>query len=157
MPQFTFSTPALIQDFSDTPALQQQLNQYWDLAIDAYTQAALVSNPWTVDYQAPCSWYVNPKTTNITAANPVEPIFWTAFPNRLKIYFSVAEKSPYKMSNAQVYALADFGNIPQSNAFPNGLPFIIPSKRCPNLNWQQPINEWQNYDPLGPRGIQSIK
>lgn len=152
MPNFTFSTPALIQDFSDNPSLQQKLNQTWDLAIDAYTQAALVSNPWTVDYQAPCDWYVNPKNADITAANPVEPIFWTAFPNRLKIYFSSAEKSPYQMNNAQVYALADFGNIPQSNAFPTGLPFIIPSKRCPNLNWQQPIDEWAQYDPQGPRG-----
>ena len=84
MPNFTFSTPALIQDFSDNPSLQQKLNQTWDLAIDAYTQAALVSNPWTVDYQAPCDWYVNPKNADITAANPVEPIFWTAFPNRLR-------------------------------------------------------------------------
>lgn len=152
MSDFIFSTPALIQDFSDNPTQQQQLNQNWDLAIDAYTQAALVSNPWTVDYQAPCDWYVNPKTANITAANPVEPIFWTAFPNRLKIYFSAAEKSPYNMSSQQVYALADFGNIPQSGAFPTGLPFIIPGKRCPNLNWEQPISGWQPYDPNGPRG-----
>jgi hypothetical protein len=152
MPDFIFSTPSLIQDFSENPTLQQQLNQYWDLAIDAYTQAALVSNPWTVNYQAPCDWYVNPKNADITVANPVEPIFWTAFPNRLKIYFSTAEKSPYQMDNAQVFALADFGNIPQSRAFPTGLPFIIPSKRCPNLNWQQPISEWVQYDPKGPRG-----
>jgi hypothetical protein len=152
MPDFIFSTPSLIQDFSENPTLQQQLNQYWDLAIDAYTQAALVSNPWTVNYQAPCDWYVNPKNADNTVANPVEPIFWTAFPNRLKIYFSTAEKSPYQMDNAQVFALADFGNIPQSRAFPTGLPFIIPSKRCPNLNWQQPISEWVQYDPKGPRG-----
>lgn len=152
MSNFMFSTPALIKDFSDAPAKQEQLNKYWDQAIDAYTQAATVSNPWTVDYQAPCDWYVNPKKADITATNPVEPIFWTAFPNRLKIYFSAAEKSPYQMNNMQVYALADFGNLPQSQAFPTGLPFIIPSKRCPNLSWQQPINEWVQYDPKGPRG-----
>jgi hypothetical protein len=27
------------------------------------------------------------------AINPVEPMFWIAFTNRLKIYFSAAEKS----------------------------------------------------------------
>jgi hypothetical protein len=152
MSDFTFSTPALIQDFSDNAALQRALNTNWDLAINAYTQAARVSNPWTANDQAPCDWYINPKDVAITAANPVEPIFWTAFPNRLKIYFSAAEKSPYQMSNMQVYALSDFGNIPASQAFPTGLPFIIPSQRCPYLNWAQPIDQWTAYDPKGPRG-----
>lgn len=152
MSNFTFSPPAGIQDFSDSPQNQALLNQYWDLAIDAYTQAALVSNPWTVQYQAPCDWYVNPKTTDVPATNPVEPIFWTAFPNRLKIYFAAAEKSPYNLNNMQVYSLADFGNIPQSKAFPTGLPFIIPAQRCPYLNWDQPISQWKQYDPQGPRG-----
>lgn len=152
MSGFIFSTPALIEDFSDDPALQQQLNNFWDLAIDAYTQAALVSNPWTVNYQAPCNWYVNPKNADITAANPVEPIFWTAFPNRLKIYFSAAETNSFKMSDTQVYQLADFGNTPPLQAFPTGLPFYIPSKRCPYINWQQPIDQWAAYDPNGPRG-----
>lgn len=152
MSDFIFSTPALIQDFSDNSTLQQQLNKNWDLAIDAYTQAALVSNPWTVNYQAPCSWYVNPKNANITAANPVEPIFWTAFPNRLKIYFSAAETNSFKMSDTQVYQLADFGNTPPLQAFPTGLPFYIPRQRCPYINWQQPIDQWAAYDPNGPRG-----
>jgi hypothetical protein len=151
MAGFTFSTPAKIQDFEECPEQQAQLNAAWSLALSAYTKAANVSNPWTVDYQAPCNWYVDPTETEVTSTTH-EPIFWTAFPNRLKIYFADDEKSPYDLNNMQVYALADFGNIPQSNAFTEGLPFIIPAQRCPELNWEQPISQWQSYDPNGPRG-----
>jgi len=151
MTSFAFSTPAKIQDFEHNKDNQAQLNAAWSLALSAYTKAANVSNSWTVDNQAPCDWYVDPTETKVTSTTH-ETIFWTAFPNRLKMYFANGEKSPYSLNNMQVYALADFGNIPQSNNFPGGLPFIIPAQRCPELNWEQPINQWKSYDPNGPRG-----
>ena len=151
MTDITFSTPAKIIDFDNDPSKQDELNQQWNLALTAYTKAANVSNPWTVDYQAPTDWYVDPTVTHVPASTP-EPIFWTAFPNRLKIYFSGDEKSPYQLDSMQVYALGDYGNLPQSNAFPTGLPFIIPSQRCPYLDWKQAIDQWAQYDPNGPRG-----
>lgn len=151
MATYTFSTPAKISDFPAGSTEQNLLEQKWDLALTGYTKAAVVSNPWNVDYQAPCDWYVDPTQTTVPDA-PVVPIFWTAFPNRLKTYFLQDEKSPYKLSPMQVYALGDFGNIPQSQAFPTGLPFIIPGQTCPNLNWQQSIDQWKAYDPNGPRG-----
>lgn len=152
MSAFIYSTPALVQDFSEDPALQQQMYQTWDSAIDAYTQAAIVSNPWTATNQAPCNWYVNPKQVAITPANPVEAIFWTAFPNRIKLYFSAAEKSPYNFTDEQVYQLADFANLEDQLPDPNGIAYPIPSQRCPNLDWSEEKSKWRKYDPSGPRG-----
>lgn len=151
MTTFKFSTPAKIKDFSENSAEQEQLNENWSLALIAYTRAARVSNPWTVDYQAPCDWYVDPTEVEIGQWT-AEPVFWTAFPNRLKIYFSKGEKSPYQFDPMQVYALGDFGNIPQSEEFSTGLPFLIPSIRCPYINWNQPVKGYAHFDPNGPRG-----
>ena len=100
---------------------------------------------------AKADWYVDPTETEVSFASK-EPIFWTAFPNRLKMYFSSDEKSPYQLDPMQVYALGDYGNLPEAKAFPTGLPFIIPSERSPYLNWKQAVDKWAQYDPNGPRG-----
>lgn len=152
MGKFIFETPAKIQDFDQNIQLQELMDQTWNSTLKAYTQASNVSNPWNVDYQAPCDWYVNPDEDTVPTGSAVEPIFWTAFPNRLKIYFSSAEKSPYNFSSQQVYALADFVNFPQNGTSSTGLPLKIPSIRCPSLDWSQPIDHWVPYDPNGPRG-----
>ncbi|WP_440055253.1 hypothetical protein ACSLBF_03690 [Pseudoalteromonas sp. T1lg65] len=157
-----YATPADVQDFTDDPALQQQMDTFWDIGLDAANQAAIVSNPWTVNYQAPCDWYVNRKEVNFPlSAHIVEPVFWTAFPNRLKLYFSATEKSPYGMTDDQVFHLADFGDVELANYPPqlppkdssnDGLPFKIPSKTCPYMSWEESQSTWKGYDPYGPRG-----
>ncbi|BCE00205.1 hypothetical protein [Marinicellulosiphila megalodicopiae] len=151
MTTFKFSTPSMISDFAPGSQEQALLEQNWNIALTGYTKAAVVSNPWTVDNQAPCSWYIDPTVQELETV-AVEPIFWTAFPNRLKIYLSSDEKSPYKLDNMQVFAIGDYGNLPKSQQFETGLPYIIPAQRCPSLDWTQPINEWKAYDPNGPRG-----
>ncbi len=157
-----YATPAEIKDFPNEPELQSTMDRLWDSGLDAANQAAIVSNPWTVDNQAPCSWYVNRKEVQLPLdSHIVEPVFWTAFPNRLKLYFSQTEKSPYGLSVQQVYHLADFAdvtlspypaNVPDKDPSNNGLPFKIPSKTCPNMSWQESQSTWQGYDPNGPRG-----
>lgn len=151
MSEFTYTPPAGQQDFSDS-AEQARFNTLWDRALDAYTQAAIVSNPWQVVNQAPCPWYVNPKLNPPAADAPVAPVFWTAFPNRLRIYFAASEQSPYQYSETQVYALADFGNVMPESQLQTGIWNMIPAKRCPNLTWTESLDTWKAYDPYGPRG-----
>lgn len=160
-----YLTPALVQDFPNAPTLQNKLDELWNTGLDAANQAAIVSNPWTATYQAPCDWYANRTDIQFPLAiNVVESVFWTAFPNRLKIYFSASEKSPYKMTDEEVFHLADFGDVDYSGKLPkfptnNGLPFKIPKKTCPQMSWGDVTSDstelpdaWDGYDPLGPRG-----
>lgn len=71
------------------------------------------------NYQAPCDWYANRTDIQFPLAiNVVESVFWTAFPNRLKIYFSANEKSPYNMTDGEVFHLADFGDVDYSGKLP---------------------------------------
>lgn len=160
-----YRTPALIKDFPNNDVLQKRLDALWNRGLDAANQAAIVSNPWTATYQAPCDWYVNRKEVSFPLSqHVVETVFWTAFPNRLKIYFAASEKSPYGLSDDQVFHLADFGDVDYQGSLPkfpenNGLPFKIPAKTCPQMSWgnitststELPEN-WEGYDPLGPRG-----
>lgn len=160
-----YFTPALVKDFPNNSALQQQLDELWDTNLNASNQAAIVSNPWTATYQAPCDWYANRKEIQFPLAQHiVESVFWTAFPNRLKLYFSSSEKSPYEMTDDQIYHLADFGNVDYTGDLPmcpdnDGLPFKIPSKTCPLMSWGDVTSsnttlpeDWRGYDPYGPRG-----
>ena len=152
MSNFTFSTPAKIRDFADNPDHQALMDRHWDLGLLAYTQAANVSNPWTVDYQAPCDWYVNPAEQDVPQGGKAEPIFWTAFPNRLKIYFSENEKSPYKLSPMQVYALGDFGNIPQSGQFETGLPTLFLGRHALTLTGNRTLQIGNNMIQMDQEG-----
>ncbi|ABE55364.1 conserved hypothetical protein [Shewanella denitrificans OS217] len=153
-----YATPAQIQDFPDNKSLQEQMDNLWDQGLDAANQASTVSNPWTATNQAPCNWYVNRKDVSFPlSTHIVEPVFWTAFPNRLKLYFSQTEKSPYAFTNEQVLHLADFGDIDYNGDIPkdpsnDGLPFKIPSQTCPQMSWEQASSDWKGYDPYGPRG-----
>jgi hypothetical protein len=162
MSAYTYSTPSKITDFSQDSQKQDSLNKVWDLTLDSYSKAAIVSNPWNVDYQAPCDWYVDPTIITVPTSAYVEPVFWTAFPNRLKIYFAESEKSPYGFTDDQVFAIADYVELPPSPINVKqpplstdtgaGLPYYIPSIKCPLLNWDEPESTWRAYDPLGPRG-----
>lgn len=161
----TYATPAEVQDFADTTK-QNQMNAYWDQGLDAANQASIVSNPWTATNQAPCDWYANRKDVSFPLSPYiVEPVFWTAFPNRLKLYFSATEKSPYNMTDEQVFHLADFGKVDYIGSLPgfaenDGLPFKIPHQTCPQMSWGDvtadstgPLpDSWRGYDPFGPRG-----
>lgn len=153
-----YATPAQVEDFPNNRSFQDKMNTLWDQGLDAANQASIVSNPWTATNQAPCDWYVNRKKVPFPlAAHIVEPVFWTAFPNRLKLYFSQAAKSPYAFTDEQVLHLADFGDVDYSGDIPkepsnDGLPFKIPSQTCPQMSWEQPRSKWKGYDPYGPRG-----
>jgi hypothetical protein len=154
----TYATPAQVQDFPYDQQLQDKMDTLWDQGLDAANQASTVSNPWTATNQAPCDWYVNRREVNFPlAAHIVEPVFWTAFPNRLKLYFSQTEKSPYAFTDEQVFHLADFGDVDYKGDIPkdpsnDGLPFKIPSQTCPQISWEQAKSDWKGYDPYGPRG-----
>ncbi len=153
-----YSTPAQVQDFYDEPPLQDKMDTLWDQGLDAANQASIVSNPWTATNQAPCDWYVNRKEVSFPLdSHIVEPVFWTAFPNRLKLYFSQTEKSPYAFTDEQVFHLADFGDVNYTSDLAteqskDGLPFKIPSQTCPQMSWTQESSDWKRYDPYGPRG-----
>ena len=150
-PLSSFSLPADQNDFPDDPGKLARLQKRWSWNLEAFTNQAIIGDPWTTEYDRNRFWYYNPLQTEIPPQSPVETIFWTAFPNRLKIYFSKEERSPYGLTTQQVFELADFRKLPDVPAFADGFP-NIPGQLCPIIDWGQPQRDWAKYDPLGPRG-----
>ncbi|MFY9822220.1 MAG: hypothetical protein WAM82_12630 [Thermoanaerobaculia bacterium] len=151
-----FTLPAGQNDFPGDPRKHAALAAKWSQTLAAFTEQAIIGDPWTVENDHDRSWYVNPLKTAIPGGSPVVPVFWTAFPNRLSVYFAASEKSPYKLTGPQVLELADYGKLAQVSPFDKGLDAVnVPSRNqdiCPYLNWQSPQDQWSAYPPEGPRG-----
>ena len=147
----SYTPPADQQDFgSDTPK-QAEFDKLWNWNLNAFTQWSITGNPWSNNNDDDRIWYVDPLTTSIAAGAPVEPIHWTAFPNRLQVYFAEAQKSPYALDNNEVFELADNGKLANNSAFKDGFP-TVPTTLCPGLDWNQAKDQWQTFGPGGPRG-----
>jgi hypothetical protein len=142
MSEFTFGTPAFIQDLADQPQLQNELNGLWNANIEGWVQQAMPAAP---------SFYYDPASTPIPSGSPALPVSWSAFPGRLLQYCSatppVPPPNPYRLSATQVYSLADTGGY-SNGGTPAVLP-QIPQVFCPEANWSGPL---RNYGPYGPRG-----
>jgi len=144
-----FSTPALIQDLADQPALQDQLNTLWSNNVQAFTQQAIFGNPWNALYASDQTSYYNPTTTDMPVGNLAVAVPWVPFPNRLMQYCAPNQypANPNNLPMDDLYQLADFGsytNGTTSISFPQ-----IPSVLCPNADWTSPLKA---YGPYGPRG-----
>ena len=151
-----FTLPAEQNDFTGDPQKHAALVAKWTRTLGDFTEQAILGDPWTSENDHDRSWYVNPLQTAIPANAPVVPVVWTAFPNRLNLYFAQSEKSPYALSEDQILELADYGSVASAPSFANGLSTIkIPPRDagiCPYLQWDYPIDEWSTYPPGGPRG-----
>lgn len=149
----SFSLPADQNDFPGQPNKLEEMRKRWNDNMNTFTNQAIVGDPWTVDHDHDRLWYYNPLDTELTSGQgltPPQAIFWTAFPNRLNIYFGSDERSPYGLTQTQIYELADYGKL-DVPGFEKEFA-KIPSVKCPIINWNEPKTEWKNYDPLGPRG-----
>ena len=152
-----FTLPAGQNDFPGDPHKHAALVASWTRTLGAFTEQAILGDPWTSEHDHDRSWYINPLETAIPDGSPVIPIFWTAFPNRLMIYFAASEKSPYKLSDQQVLELADYGRLDGVPPFDQGVAAVkVPSREtasCPSLDWNpKRKDEWKTYPPQGPRG-----
>lgn len=147
-----YDLPAFQNDFPDSPEKHRAMVEVWTRTLNAYNQMSIEGNPWTVEHDHDRDWYYNPlaEIPPGTFAGSV-PIIWTSFPNRVLRYFADSERSPYGLSQDQLYALVDQGYLADVHAFAGGFP-NIPTDVCGFLNWRQPISQWQPFGPGGPRG-----
>jgi len=148
----SFSTPANIQDLSNAPAMQQQLNELWNTNVNAFTRQAIIGNPWNSIGNSNQNYYYNALQTDIPQGTSDVPVNWTAFPNRINQYLGQNQTppNPYNLTQEQLWELADTGfytdNSGNQVSFPE-----IPSALCPQPDWSGLLRP---YGPYGPRGWQ---
>ncbi len=146
-----FSTPAKIKDL---PAAEQaQFDEFWHVTVEAFTQQAILGNPWDKAAMSHTRYYYDPTSTERVAEGSPILISWGAFPNRLNQFFGEASalpENPYRLGRKAVWELADSGsftdNAQKKHPFPQ-----VPRKFCPQADWKGPLQE---MGPFGPRGWQ---
>lgn len=108
---FAYTTPANIaqKDLAGDPDALKDMLSRWDETMNAFTQMGIVGNPWTNNNDAPRSNYQDPKKVPPSASDPVQPITWTAFPNKVEWYFNTSQNNPYQINRALIYPLVDEG------------------------------------------------
>jgi len=126
---FQFRTPAAIQDFSDTPAKQEAMNELWSANLNGFTQQGMLSNPWNTTNTPPTTNYYNPVENNPSSVTA--NVQWSAFPGRLAYNYPTA-------SQIALEQMADTGVMPAP----------ISDNPCGDTGNAVP------YFPYGPRGWQ---
>ena len=142
---FTFNTPAFIEDFSDNKAMQDELDGIWNTFLFAFVEQATPSDD---------AYFYNPATTSIPAGTDSVPVTWNAFPGRLSQYFSasppVQPNNPYNLNPDQLRELADTGSYTKADNTTQAIQ-DIPEVFCPEADWNGTLNP---FLPYGPRGWQ---
>lgn len=108
-----YGTPADINDFADDPDKARQMQSLWTHFMGAFAEMAIVGNPWSNDYDAPRENYVDLSTVTSQQldAAKIQPITWSAFPNKVNWYFHTSQFNPYQLDSALLYPLADEGRL----------------------------------------------
>lgn len=148
-----YSPPANVVDFPGNAAQQAALVARWTNYLSGFIALAIVGDPWTNNNDENRALFFSALTTPLDPGAIVAPITWVAFPNRLLSYFGAAMGSPYALDQADLYELADQGYLKQNPQFADGFP-NVPTDVYPSINWQQPKEKWDSYDPPGARGWQ---
>lgn len=142
--------------------------------MDAFVRMGIAGNPWTNHNDAPRANYQDPLVLPTGASGPVQPITWTAFPNKVAWYFSVSQYNPYQVPTPLLYPLADTGRLDPKDpvlrqwASQNGVlkdlealvkrfpafastdlsnfaPVKIPTDVCPVVDWDQDKKDWTKF------------
>lgn len=144
-----FWTPANIQDFSDQPDKQQQLDTCWNTNLSGFTQQGIVGDPWNSANQSNQFLYFDPLTTGPSAPDSynVAPVQWSPLPGRIGYYFP--SLNPNNQPTMDYYALADTGYDTQGQTFGQ-----ITSNPCVSIMSCTGTPGEQPYGPYGPRGWQ---
>ncbi|HEV2992269.1 MAG TPA: hypothetical protein VG759_27805, partial [Candidatus Angelobacter sp.] len=146
-----FSTPAGIKDLQGQE--QTRLDELWHVTVEAFTQQAILGNPWDKTGMSHTRNYYDPTRASAAAEGAPTLISWRGFPNRLNQFFGQANQlpqNPYRLSQNSVWELADSGfytdNAGKRHPFPK-----VPKKFCPEADWNGTL---QAMGPFGPRGWQ---
>jgi hypothetical protein len=133
----------------------------WTSNVTGWTQSSVIGSPWFNMNDAPRAWYFNPVKTGWPSGSPTPIRPWTAFPNRLPMFFTDPRITGLKqliapLSRNELLALAGSGQIVQGGKtwklFDPGSysgVLLIPSNKCPSIDWTGPTNP---FTPSGPRG-----
>jgi hypothetical protein len=146
-----FSTPALVQDLATQPLLQIQLNELWNNRVEAFVQQAIFGDPWNTSYASNQTAFYDPTQTDMPSTALTALVAWVPFPNRLIQYCGQPQSgpvNPYKLSQQQLYSLADYAYYIDNNGNQQTFP-EIPSVLCPQADWTSTLKP---YGPYGPRG-----
>jgi len=114
---FRYLLPADMVDFSSGSPSQTALEDLWDTNMDTFTKQGKVTNPWTEDYNTGFTNYIDPKEyaypTNAEYQNGtvIQPITWSALPNRVIWYFNTSQNNPYQIPRDLLYPLIDQGRF----------------------------------------------
>ena len=164
---FTFDLPARIVDFPGDPAKQQEMLARWQVTMDAFAKMGIAGNPWANVNDTPRSNYLYPPDLPAGASGVIQPVTWTAFPNKVAWYFSNSQDNPYQVPKMLLYPLADNGRLDPTDpvlkkwAASNGLteqlqqlvarhpeiaspdlsnfaPLKVPDDVCPVAEWNKP-------------------
>ncbi len=110
---FHYQLPANINDFKGEPEKLKSMKQLWNWNMNAFNMMAIVGNPWTNQFDYPRVNYFNPLTTSIRDEDltVIDPVTWTAFPNRVDWYFSTSQYNPYQIPKELIYPLVDNGRL----------------------------------------------
>lgn len=119
-----FNTPALIKDLADQPDKQARLDALWSETLKSFTEQSIQGGDAPLDNDR--VFYFNPLITELTGIITPPPVAWTAFPNRILVFFPNASKKDQ-------FQYADEGppNV-------NGQPYRPQGPR----GWQDEYCEW---------------
>lgn len=136
----SFSLPAFIGDFPLGSAEYIDLSNWWNINVGGWIEQAMPSEP---------SFFYNPIGIDIPSTAASAKIDWVAFSGRIDQFYSanppVNPIGPYKLTQEQIYSLADTGYYnSQNKTFQD-----VPSQLCPQADWN---SSPRTFGPFGPRG-----
>lgn len=142
--RFTFSPPAKQNDFPNAPPLYAALREAWNINLDAWTQQAILGNPWNSVNGMNQTYYYNPLTTSdVPPPSEAVQVQWGAMPRRITYYYQLAGIQQPPLTADQVFEMADTGVVKGVNLV------HIPSSAAVCAGTTRPTIP---YGPYGPRG-----
>ncbi|WP_196888781.1 hypothetical protein [Aureivirga sp. CE67] len=176
-----FNSPAFWAEHDVPSELLPVFHNRWNNYVNSCTENSLLGDVWSSTNNAPRSFYYN--YTTVEDGEPTNdntmPVQWSAFPNRIKFYFSNKFQKYFTPNNPtaeekliylkRLYELADIGPAAFSEKY--NVFMDIPKSRCnlPVAFINAPLLENTDevakakqtkefdlvqYDPIGPRGWQ---
>ncbi len=129
-----YQLPANINDFADNKRLEKEMLKQWNWNMNAFTRISIAGNPWINEHDYPRSNYIDPLEVDADEASIIQPITWTAFPNRISWYFSESQGNPYRVPDELLYALVDEGRLnPDQKALKKWISYIDQQNGNKNL------------------------
>lgn len=142
--QTQFSPPARVNDFPDDPTAAAALQAAWTVNVSAWTEQAILGNPWNAVNGSNQTYYYNPLTTPGTPGpGSAVQVPWGAMPHRIIYYYQQAGIQQPPLTATQTFEMADTGEV-------RGVTLVdIPSSAAVCASQPKPTIP---FGPYGPRG-----